>query len=113
MNFKRCVNYYFFKVVFPLLLITCLNFLGYFLDDDNLAERLANNISLFHRLNLRCIAAYARVWCQAGRRLSGTSAVSHGTMFGEMTQKYMATAHYKGSVVATKNILAKNIRKWF
>ena len=45
------------------------------------------------------------------RRLSGTSLVSHGTVFGEMSQKYMTTAHYKGSVVATKNILAKNIRQ--
>ena len=44
------------------------------------------------------------------RRLSGASLVSHGTVFGEMSQKYMTTAHYKGSVVATKNILAKNIR---
>ena len=35
--------------------------------------------------------------------------MSTGTMFGDMRQKYMATAHYKGSVVATKNILAKNI----
>ena len=40
------------------------------------------------------------------RRLSGASLVSHGTVFGEMSQKYMTTAHYKGSVVATKNILA-------
>ena len=44
------------------------------------------------------------------RRLSGASLVSHGTVFGEMSQKYMTTANYKGSVVATKNILAKNIR---
>ena len=47
LNFKRCFNFYFFKVVFPLILITCLNFMGFSLDDDNLGERLANNISLF------------------------------------------------------------------
>ena len=43
------------------------------------------------------------------RRLSGASVVSAGTMFGDMRQKYIATANYKGSMVATKNILAKNI----
>ena len=32
-----------------------------------------------------------------------------GTIFGDMRQKYMTTATYKGSVVATKNILSKNI----
>ena len=47
LNFKRCTNFYFFKVVFPLLLITCLNFMGFSLEDENLGERLANNISLF------------------------------------------------------------------
>ena len=47
LNFKRCFNFYFFKVVFPLLLITCLNFMGFSLEDENLGERLANNISLF------------------------------------------------------------------
>ena len=47
LNFKRCFNFYFFKVVFPLLLITCLNFMGFSLEDGNLGERLANNISLF------------------------------------------------------------------
>ena len=45
--------------------------------------------------------------------MSGLSLASHGTMFGEMSQKYMTTAHYRGSVVATKNISAKNIRKEF
>ena len=47
LNLKRCFNFYFFKVVFPLFLITCLNFMGFALEDDNLGERLANNISLF------------------------------------------------------------------
>ena len=30
-------------------------------------------------------------------------------MFGEMRQKYITTAQYKGTVVALKNISAKNI----
>ena len=47
LHLKRHVNFYFFKVVFPLLLITCLNFMGFFLEDDNLGERLAHNITLF------------------------------------------------------------------
>ena len=43
------------------------------------------------------------------RRNSGTSIVSAGTMFGENRQKYMRTVLYKGSVVAKKEISAKNI----
>lgn len=43
------------------------------------------------------------------RRGSATSVMSTGTIFGDMRQKYMTTATYKGSVVATKNILSKNI----
>ena len=45
LNVKRQISFYFFKVVLPLMLITCLNFMGFSL--DNLGERLANNVSLF------------------------------------------------------------------
>ena len=45
LNLKRQVGFYFFKVVIPLILITCLNFMGFSL--ETLGERLANNISLF------------------------------------------------------------------
>ena len=47
LNFKRSYNYYLFKIVFPLFLITCLNLTGFSLEHDNLGERLANNIALF------------------------------------------------------------------
>ena len=45
LNLKRQVAFYFFKVVLPLMLITCLNFMGFSL--ETLGERLANNVSLF------------------------------------------------------------------
>ena len=44
-NLVRQVNFYFFKVVIPLFLITCLNFMGFSL--ETLGERLSNNVSLF------------------------------------------------------------------
>ena len=43
------------------------------------------------------------------RRNSSTSIVSQGTMFGDNRQRYMRTVLYKGSVVAKKEISAKNI----
>ena len=45
LNMKRQISFYFFKVVVPLILITCLNFMGFHL--DTIGERLANNVSLF------------------------------------------------------------------
>ena len=45
LDLKRQVGFYIFKVVIPLVLITCLNFMGFFL--DTLGERLSNNVSLF------------------------------------------------------------------
>ena len=44
-----------------------------------------------------------------GRRNSSTSIVSQGTMFGDNRQRYMRTVLYKGSVVAKKEISAKNV----
>ena len=51
-------------------------------------------------------------FCNNKRRHSGgslVSRVSKDTMFGEMRQKYITTAQYKGTVVALKTISAKNI----
>ena len=45
LNVARQINFYFFKVVIPLVLITCLNFMGFSL--ETLGERLSNNVSLF------------------------------------------------------------------
>ena len=45
LNMKRQISFYFFKVVIPLILITCLNFMGFHL--ETIGERLANNVSLF------------------------------------------------------------------
>ena len=45
LNIARSVSFYFFKVAVPLILITCLNFMGFYL--ETLGERLANNVSLF------------------------------------------------------------------
>ena len=45
LNLKRQVGFYIFKVVIPLVFITCLNFMGFFL--GTLGERLSNNVSLF------------------------------------------------------------------
>ncbi len=75
-------------------------------------ENLDYNLSIFvkHGTELRQSGGGALPELGKSRRVSGASLVSHGTVFGEMSQKYMTTANYKGSVVATKNILAKNIR---
>ena len=45
LNLTRHFGFYIFKVVIPLVLITCLNFMGFFL--ETLSERLANNVTLF------------------------------------------------------------------
>ena len=45
LNMKRKIGFYLCKVVLPLILITCLNFMGFFLDE--FPDRLANNVSLF------------------------------------------------------------------
>ena len=45
LNMKRKIGFYLCKVVLPLILITCLNFMGFFLEE--FPDRLANNVSLF------------------------------------------------------------------
>ena len=45
LNMKRHTSFYLFKVAIPLILITCLNFMGFNL--ETLEARLANNVSLF------------------------------------------------------------------
>ena len=45
LNMKRQISFYFFKVAVPLILITCLNFMGFHL--ETIGEKLAYNVSLF------------------------------------------------------------------